>query len=203
MIRTVRLASYALAATLVLSGMALAHDDDDYYRRGNPAQAQQYGYDRGFHDGADRGRHEGREHDPYDYHTPDWRQATRGYKGWMGPVEVYQRGYQEGYQEGFRSGFESVSRSWGDGDRDRHEGFGGRDGYEGARDVAYRFGYQDGADMARGDREHGKPYNPNPRSMYEDRDHGYRREFGNKDAYRAEYSDAYRRGYDEAMNRRY
>jgi hypothetical protein len=198
--RTMRMAALAVAATLVMSGLALARDDDDYYRQGNPAQARQYGYDRGYKDGAGRGKHEGRERDPNDYQTPDWRQATRGYKGWMGPMEVYQRGYQEGYREGFRSGFESVARPWGNGERGA---YGWRGGYNDGRDVAYRFGYQDGAEVARGDLEQGKPYNPNPRSMYGDRDHGYRSEFGNKDAYRAEYSDAYRRGYDEVMNRRY
>ena len=87
MVRTVRMAALLLATTLIVSGLAFAHDDDDdYYRRGNPAQAQQYGYNNGFRDGEHRGQHEGRENDPFDYQTPDWRQATRGYKGWMGPL---------------------------------------------------------------------------------------------------------------------
>jgi len=202
--RMLRMAAYAVAVALVMSGLALARDDDDYYRNGN-AQTRQYGYDRGFRDGADRGRHEGREHDPGDYRTPDWRQATRGYKNWMGPVEIYQRGYQEGYGEGFRSGFESVARPWrdGDGDRGNRGSYGWSGGYGDGRDTASRYGYQDGAEMARADIANGKRYNPNPRSMFGDRDHGYIREFGSKDAYRAEYSEAYRRGYESVMGNRY
>jgi hypothetical protein len=207
MVRTVRMAAFIVAATLVLSALALAHDWDDYDRRGNPARAQQYGYNNGFRDGAHRGQHEGRENDPFDYQTPDWRQATRGYKGSMGPVEFYQRGYQQGYEEGFRSGFEGVSRSWGRGDHDgdghyASGGYGWHGGYEDGQTVAYQWGYQDGMDAARGDISRGKPYNPRPRGKYDDRDRGYRREFGSKDVYKAEYSDAYHRGYDEVMNGR-
>ncbi len=42
--RTMRIAAYTLAVTLVLSAFVLARDDDDdngYYRQGNPAQARQ------------------------------------------------------------------------------------------------------------------------------------------------------------------
>ncbi len=40
-----------------------------------------------------------------------------------------------------------------------------------------------------------KPFNPNPRGRYDDADHGYRRQFGNKHEYREHYSEAYRDGY--------
>src|SRR5215467_2260125 len=70
--RMATLASCALALTLIMSGIALARDEDDYYRRGNPDQARNYGYQNGYNDGAKHGRHEGREHDPNDYRTPDW-----------------------------------------------------------------------------------------------------------------------------------
>jgi len=128
--RTVKMASYALAITLVLGGVALARDDDDYYRQGNSAQARQYGYQNGYNEGARYGR-EGRRHDPDDYRTHDWRQATRGYKNWMGPISCYQRGYQEGYSNGFRSGYRN-NGGWrdGDGDRDdRRSNDGWRGGY--------------------------------------------------------------------------
>jgi hypothetical protein len=209
MFRTMRMAALILATTLITSGLAFAHDDDDYYRRGNSAQAQQYGYNNGFRDGEHRGQHEGRENDPFDYQTPDWRQATRGYRDWMGPLSLYQRGYQQGYEQGFRSGFESVSRSRGHGDRDGdrgyyglNEGYGWRGGYEDGRNAAYQWGYQDGREAASGDLSLGKPYNPRPRGRFGDRDRGYRREFGSKDSYKAEYSDAYHRGYDEVMSGR-
>ena len=202
MVRTARMAAFIFSLTLALSGLALAHDYDDYYRQGSPTQAQQYGYNNGVRDGQHGGQHEGRENDPNDYQTPDWRQATRGYKGWMGPVEFYQRGYQEGYREGFRSAFERAARPWGDRDGGR-DAYYGRGGYEDGNRVAQQWGYQDGADAARNDLARGKHYNAKPRGKYDDRDRGYRREFGSKDTYKAEYTEAFHRGYDEVMNGRY
>ncbi len=206
--RTMRMAALALSATLALSGLALAQHDydndrDDHYRGGD--QAQRYGYDRGYHDGVDKGRHEGREHDPSDYRTPDWRQATRGYERWMGPVELYQRGYQEGYQNGFGAGYRETARGRGDGDHDRDDRWrneGWRTGYDADwASVANRAGYDDGRTAAREDRERGKSYNSKPRGRFGDRLDGYRREYGSKDRYRAEYTAGYRQGYDSVMRR--
>lgn len=198
--RTIRMAAYALALTLVMSGVALAHDDDDYYRRGNTDQARQYGYQNGYDDGLRRGQHEGRENDPFDYQTPEWRQATRGYQEWMGPMNWYQRGYQEGYSTGFRAGYQEVAQNWYDGDdRGQHYGWRARD-----RDsVAYRMGYEDGSSVAREDAAQWKPYNPKPRGRYDDRDHGYRREYGSKDQYKMEYTYGYRDGYQSVRRGRY
>ena len=208
--RTVRMSAYALAATLALSGLALAqrdrdydHDDDGYNRGSNFEQAQQSGYQNGYNDGVGKGRHEGREHDPNDYQTPDWRQATRGYQNWMGAVEVYQRAYRDGYSNGFRAGYEEVA--WRDGDRGRNWS---RDGwrasyYPDGDNVASRFGYADGTQAAREDIYHRKSYNSKPRGRFGDRDDGYLREFGSKDRYKAEYTAGYRAGYDAVMRRSY
>jgi len=209
-VRTARMASYALAVTLVLGGVALARDDDDYYRQGNSGQARQYGYQNGYRDGARHGREEGREHDPNDYQTPDRRQATRGYKNWMGPINWYQRGYQEGYGNGFRSRYRNTG-GWrdGDGDRDGRRSNdnwrGGYDPYGGGiyRSEAYRFGYEDGSMAARSDIDKRKSYNSSPRGRYEDRDRGYQREYGNKNEYKAEYTNGYRAGYDANYRGRY
>jgi len=205
--RRMRMASLTVSLVLVLGTIALAQDWDDYrYRGGNVAQTRQYGYNSGYRDGEKRGRHEGRENDPFDYHTPDWRQATRGYKNWMGPASVYQNGYQQGYADGFRSGFNSEARGW-RGDRDdRYRGgsygyYGGNYRYD--RRAGYNTGYQDGASVAREDLYSNKPFNPNPRGRYSDRDNGYAREYGDRSQYRAEYTDGYRAGYQAAFNRRY
>jgi hypothetical protein len=210
--RQMRMASLAVSLVLALGTFALAQDrDDDYYRGGNVAQTRQYGYDSGFRDGEKRGRHEGRENDPYDYHTPDWRQATRGYKGWMGPMNAFQNGYQQGYADGFRSGFNSERpgfRGDRDGDRDRYRnngyygnGYYGNNAYDSR--IGYNTGYQDGVTMAREDQYKNKPFNPNPRARFDDRDHGYRREYGDKNSYKAEYTDGYRAGYQSTFNGRY
>jgi hypothetical protein len=213
------MAAFALAVTLVLSGFAFAHDDDDdrYYRGpGNGSQARQYGYQNGYRDGIYRGREEGREHDRFDGRNPDWRQTARGYQSWMGPLNLYRSGYQDGYRNGFRAAYRSANHGgWGYGDRDRDGGYyrdgsyrndsynsGWNRGGFGRRE-AYDFGRQDGGLVAREDIAKRKPYNSEPRGKYDDRDHGYRREYGDKNVYRAAYSDGYRAGYQAMMNRRY
>ena len=207
--RTMRMAGYALAATLALSGFSQAQrdrdDDDDqgYYRQGYGDQARQYGYQNGYNDGVQKGRHEGREHDPYDYQTPDWRQARRGYQQWMGPAELYHRAYQQGYRNGFESGYEEYSQNWNDGYRgNTWQSNGWQTGYDGDG-IANRFGQEDGAQAAREDIEHRKGYNSNPRGRFEDRDRGYRREFGSRDRYKSQYTAGYRSGYDSIMRYRY
>jgi hypothetical protein len=201
--RQMRIAALAVAVTVALSGLALAQrdrDDDDYYsQRGYGAQAQQYGYQNGYRDGYSKGQHEGREGDYNDYQTPDWRQATRGYQSWMGPLNVFQSAYRDGYETGFRVGFQSVNRR-GDGDRDDSVFYPYAN--RGAWGLpAYNFGYQDGASVARSDIYSHKPFNPNPRGRYDDRDHGYSREYGSIDAYRAQYTAGYRAGYQSVFQR--
>ena len=211
MARTTRMAALAMAVTLLSSGLALAQrdydrDDDDGYSRGNGAQARQYGYQSGYRDGVRKGREEGRENDPFDYRNPDWRQATRGYQSWMGPANWFRQGYQEGYRNGFESGYQSVNRRRGDGDDDADDGYGrGNYGwYRGAyNSPAYNIGYQDGSTVARQDMDRGKRFNPNPRGPYDDKDHGYRIEYGDKNRYKAQYTNGYRAGYEANFNRGY
>jgi hypothetical protein len=210
--RTIRMTACTLSAALALSGLALAQydygrgsdrDNDDYRR--DSGQADQYGYQNGYNDGVGKGRHEGREHDPNDYQTPDWRKASHGYQRWMGSQGAYQHAYREGYSNGFRAGYEETAG--GRYDRSRGNGWqhdGWRVGYEGdSGNVANRFGYEDGSEAAREDLEHRKSYNSSPRGRFGGRDDGYRREFGSKDRYRAEYTAGYRAGYDSVMRRRY
>jgi hypothetical protein len=206
--RQVRMTALAIFALLVLGTVALAQDADDYYRRGNAAEARQYGYDNGFRDGEKRGRHEGHENDPYDYHTPDWRQATHGYKDWMGPVNVFQNSYQQGYAEGFRSGFEAErpGRRGDEGYRGNGYSSGnyysnGSYGYDSR--IGYNTGYQDGVTMAREDLYNRKPFNPNPRARFGGRDDGYQRGDGDKNAYKAQYTDGYIAGYQATFHGRY
>jgi hypothetical protein len=197
--RNLRMAALAVAAVLALSTFTLAQDydrDDGNYQ----ARAQQYGYDNGYRDGVSRGRHEGRENDPFDYHTPDWRQATRGYQSWMGPVYGFQRGYQQGYAAGFREGFLSERPGF-------RPGVGDRDDFrpEAYRDdrVGYNIGFGDGESVAREDLYKNKPFNPTPRGKYDDLDHGYRHEYGDKSYYKSQYAAGYRAGYERVFNRNY
>lgn len=80
---------------------------------------------------------------------------------------------------------------------DRDDRF--RYGLKVARDV----GFNDGAQVAREDSWRGKPFNPNPRGPYDNADHGYRSQFGDKHEYREAYSAAYRNGYFSVRGRGY
>ena len=209
--RQVRMAVLAIATIMALGGLSLAqyHDgDDDGYYQNDLRQARHYGYQQGYRDGVTKGRHEGRENDPNDHQDPNWRQSTRGYEQWMGPIEDFQDGYRAGYQNGFRSGYRSMNGGWRDPDRDMDEppyNRGGyvydQSGYGSAGNMGYRIGLQDGMSQAREDTFKNKPFNANPRGKYDDRDHGYRREYGDKNSYRAEYTDGYRAGYESAFRR--
>jgi hypothetical protein len=76
------------------------------------------------------------------------------------------------------------------------------DRYQRGGSVARDFGFRDGSQVAREDMWNRKPFNPNPRGRYDDADHGYRREFGDKHEYREQYSAAYRNGYQRAFRGR-
>jgi flagellar biosynthesis/type III secretory pathway protein FliH len=172
--------------------------------RATRARRESSAISKGFRDGYDRGSHEGRENDPNDFREPDWRRTSRGYQQWMGSVEAYQNAYRHGYSSGFRAGYQSVNRSWGDRDRDRDEGIydrGDYAGYDYGRNIGYQAGYQDGLRKAREDIDKDKPFNANPRGEYDDRDHGYRREYGDKNNYRSQYTRGYRDGYESAFRR--
>lgn len=114
--------------------------------------------------------------------------------------EVFQNAYREGYRNGFQAGYRNVNQGW---DRDRDDGnyiYGQSDrGY--GSDIGYRVGYQDGMSQAREDMYRNKPFNASPRGRYDDRDHGYRREYGDKNSYRAQYTEGYRAGYESAFRR--
>ncbi|HMK21111.1 MAG TPA: hypothetical protein VK466_02185 [Terriglobales bacterium] len=139
---------------------------------------------------------------------PTGARLRNGYKGWMGPVNAFQNGYQQGYADGFRSGFLAERPGWRDGE-DRYRGgayysngyYSGN--YVDSGRIAYDTGYQDGVTMAREDLYKNKRFNPNPRARFDDRDHGYHREYGDKNAYKARYTDGYRSGYETTFNRRY
>jgi hypothetical protein len=74
-----------------------------------------------------------------------------------------------------------------------------RGGFREGMRAARQTGFQDGAQVAREDMWRGKPFNPNPRGRYDDADHGYRREYGDRHEYREHYSASYREGYQSTF----
>ena len=198
-VRSMQLAAFLVAVTLAVSSLALA-DDDDNYRHGNPQQAHQYGFQNGYQDGLRHGQHEARENDPNDFQSHDWRNANRGYQQWMGPFPAFQDGYRDGYRRGFEQAFNDRFARRGDGDRDDYRAAGSN--WWSGGNVAYNYGLEDGTLAGREDSARGKQFNPNPRgSNHADR--GYIREYGNKDEYRAQYSDGYRTGYERTYGQGY
>jgi hypothetical protein len=87
-----------------------------------------------------------------------------------------------------------------DDDRYYDRGDYGYDNFQRGMHIAREIGWRDGQEVARGDLYSGKPFNPNPRGRFDDCDHGYRHEFGNKHEYRENYARAYHEGYERAFN---
>ena len=87
------------------------------------------------------------------------------------------------------------NRSYDRGDYRYDNRYDGRDNSRQGMHEAREFGLRHGSAIAREDMWRGKPFNPNPRGRFDDADHGYRSQFGNKHEYREHYTDAYREGY--------
>ena len=69
----------------------------------------QYGYARGRDEGYKEGEKDARHHERFSfYDEKSYRDCDRGYKGWMGPRPVYERGYRQGYQEAYTQAFRRV-----------------------------------------------------------------------------------------------
>ncbi len=123
----------------------------------------------------------------------------------------YQSGYRDGIAKGRHEGRENDpndfrSREWESASRGYQPWMGPlslfRLGYREGYRAGFQAGYQDGSSVARQDVADGKPYNPNPRGRYDDEDHGYRREYGDKHTYQTQYANGYRAGYESTFGRR-
>ncbi|MGB9074861.1 MAG: hypothetical protein WCC22_19655 [Terriglobales bacterium] len=147
----IRMAAYALAATLVMSGVALADDDDgNYYGQGNPAQARQRGYQESYSNGfrsgyseASQNWYDGDDRRPHD----DWRARDRD-----------SIAYRMGYEDGSSVAREDAARwkpynsqprgRYDDRDRGYRREYGSRDRYK----MEYTNGYRSGYESVRRDR---------------------------------------------------
>jgi hypothetical protein len=196
--RSMRLAALTVAMTLAFGGLALAGDhDDDHHRDKHEDRRHDGDHDRDHRWSRDwnrdrdddgwRERDRDRDHDR-------WHRENRGW--WRGDGDHdrddgnyrggsiynrYPRGYPGDY--GYPSG-----------------GYGypgsvyGHGGYGDAGNLGFNRGQQDGSYQARKDMAQGKPFNPNPRGSNHT-DNGYHSYMGDKNAYRAFYTEGYRSGY--------
>ncbi|HEY1339546.1 MAG TPA: hypothetical protein VGF59_18660, partial [Bryobacteraceae bacterium] len=178
---------------LALGSASAAYGDDDYYRGGG--RVWQYGYQNGLRDGTWHGRDDWAQRRRYEVHSEDWEHASRGYERWMGSRDAFRDGYREGYRRAYDANY---GGGRGGRYRGRDDGYFRRDsyGYGYRQGLGFRWGFSDGSLVARQDMQAGKPYNPNPRGKYDDLDRGYRREYGDRNAYRSDYAAGYRSGYE-------
>ena len=212
MLKRMKLISIAAAFVVVLSGLALAHDNKDRDRYdGGSLDARQHGYEHGFRDGLHHGREDRERNASYNFKGDDYKKGDRGYEKYMGNKDTYKKGYREVYQAGYGDGYNRRSgrirdiygrSSDRDIDRDRDD----RDGVYADRgwgytDVAYDIGYRDGVDKGRSDANGNKSFDPERPDRYRDADHGYRDSYGDKEAYKRQYRDGFRRGYEDGFGR--
>jgi hypothetical protein len=97
-----------------LTALALATpawaDDDDYRRsrRGYGRGTFDFGYERGYHEGAKDGSGDVRSHRRFGFrHDSTYRDADDGYRSSYGPRREYERGFRRGYEEGYRRAYAS------------------------------------------------------------------------------------------------
>lgn len=196
MVRQVTKLALAFIVAASLSGLGFAHE----HEHGAKQSALQYGYYNGYQDGFLHGREDRRARVGYSFVSRDYDSAMRGYESYMGSKHEYREGYRRGYRAGYNDGYH--------GHRARFTGLpeeepfyngegGGRDlknGY-GRRSVAFRVGYQDGLIAGGKDRRKHKDFRPSKHDRYEDADHGYSHDYGDKKEYKREYREGYLAGY--------
>jgi hypothetical protein len=206
------MAALAVAMTLAFSGLALArdHDDDHHYRDKHESSHDNWkrGHDndRGHWHGQDNSVRRDRDHDRWEreHHDSWWHRDRNRDSGYYGG-QIYNRipnrypgtyGYPGGGYGYPNGGYGYPNGGYGY----PNGGYGypsggvyGRNG--GGRNMGYNMGYQDGSYRARKDISENKPFNPNPRGDFGNRDHGYNSSYGDKNSYRAEYTQGYMAGY--------
>jgi hypothetical protein len=202
--RSMRMAALAVAMTLMFSGFALARDHD---QDNNKHDHWDKHADRDRHHDRDRDRdHErwqDRDHDRWQDRDHDrdrerlerdhhwWERERRRDDGYYRGGQIYNRSPQS-YPGGY--GYPGGGYGYPGGGYGYPGSVYGRGGN--GRDAAYGFGYQDGSYMARRDISQNKRFNPSPRNEYGNRTHGYNGSFGDKNYYKAQYSEGYAAGYE-------
>ncbi len=110
------------------------HGPDHGYARPRHHDYGEYayrsGYGRGYREGFDHGRDDAEDRDGFNFwHSKDYRNADKGYRGQHGPKWGYQRGFRSGYEDGYRRAYAHFERRHDHGRCDR-----GYDGREFPRD---------------------------------------------------------------------
>src|SRR3989449_84433 len=225
MLGKIRMTALAVAVTLACSGLALANDrdndKDDYTRNHTQAQKHRRDGDRDDRNGwrnQNNNRNQGWQRgdgDRDDRGSGNWRNRNgqnnssiyQNNQGWhRGDGDADDGAYNRGgvYNRGSVYNPGGVYYPGNSGVYNRGTYPANQTGYpQGAfgGNPGFRYGYSDGAKMANTDMSQGKPFNPEPRGKYDDRDGGYQSVDGDKNSYKVQYSDGYRAGYEATFGR--
>jgi hypothetical protein len=102
---TLTLAVPAMSTADFRVGVGIHVGSDAWYGR-QYRDTFRHGYDRGFQEGLREGEKDARKRQRFSYWDEGrYRDADRGYKGWMGPRREYASGYQRGFEEGYRRAY--------------------------------------------------------------------------------------------------
>jgi hypothetical protein len=189
MIRKFQIAALVGALALTLAGIAQAHGHRDRDDSG------QYAYHQGYRDGFDHGRMDRSRGAGYNYRNDDYEDADRGYNPDWGNRDEYREAYRSGYVAGYNDAFYGRAGRFDSDDFDRDHDRSYRYG-----SVAAQIGYQDGFTEGRKDVADRKKFKPEKHDNYEDGDHGYRHEYGDKNAYKQQYRQAFMEGYENGYH---
>jgi hypothetical protein len=200
------LAAVALAAPAAALDARVASAAPDAGDQWGAGGAQTFAYREGYDRGLRAGEEDSRRNQSFNFtDESDYRSADAGYRSQYGNRTLYRDEFRRGYAEGYRLGY---SRYRGQYDNGRG-GWGRRGGvpppwsngrgagpYGAYRsDLAFTTGYNDGYERGLDDGEDRRRNNPVAESRYRDGDHGYRREYGPREAYKIRYREGFLQGY--------
>jgi hypothetical protein len=217
-IRHLKYAAATVVALLLLASVAVAQNGDyggsrntagqsDY---GGSRKAREHGFQHGYRDGYRQGRADLKANVKYNPESQDFRNADLGYEEYMGSREDFQDGYRGGFKAGYDDGF--------NGKPVRSDLYGVKgDDYDPDRvprrdedadayakwaytDVATDIGYRDGISAGQNDLRNHKEYRPEKHDAYKDADHGFRKDYGDKNLYKEQYRKGFMRGYEDAFH---
>ena len=207
MVERLKYVGTLFSAVLFLTSLAVAQDN-----YGGSMNAKEHGYQHGYRDGLRQGRADLNANTPQSFESEDYKHADLGYERYMGERDDFQKGYRDGYRAGYDDGYYNK--------RIRSDIYGlSDDRYDpdriprtdqdvesyrdwGYSDVAFDTGYRDGLGAGQKDQREHKDYRPQKHDLYEDADHGYRKNYGHKNLYKEQYRKGFLRGYEDAFDRR-
>jgi hypothetical protein len=197
-----------LAAPVMAQGQTIQH----VQWGGQPRVPAQALYRQGWEQGQRAGLEDARRGEPFRYtDESDYRRADAVLRQ-GGYDNRYRDEYRRGYEEGYRTGFSAAYGSRGARGPvydSRLPGRGGPPVWSSGRgtersgratgryDPAYQTGATDGYEAGLKDAQSRRRFDPISEGRYRDGDRGYKREYGDKDLYKARYRDGFRVGYEE------